>query len=123
MTTKLTLGFLQCALFLWLAREGARLLQPLIGTMCCLLESHHISQHLLHLSHEQLHLLPMRIQDRFGTPAAATQSAEKELTKLANGAVQNGAPQDEDDSPDWRRVLPHVITAAFANFCFGYHIG
>jgi hypothetical protein len=25
--------------------------------------------------------------------------------------------------PSWLPVLPHVLTAAMANFMFGYHIG
>jgi len=53
----------------------------------------------------------------------AAQTVEDQLPEVSNGAPQNGAPQNDEDSPDWRRVLPHVITAAFANFCFGYHIG
>lgn len=48
---------------------------------------------------------------------------------LARGIDNNGAALEEmvsapiESQSSWLPALPHVLTAAMANFMFGYHIG
>jgi hypothetical protein len=44
-------------------------------------------------------------------------------TRLDNGAAVEAVSAPTESQPSWLPALPHVLTAAMANFMFGYHIG
>ncbi|KAJ7570475.1 hypothetical protein O6H91_01G121500 [Diphasiastrum complanatum] len=58
------------------------------------------------------------------TPAAVPPDLQKHSEEAMDGKADQTVEQGSSSKDrDWVPVLPHVLTAAMANFLFGYHIG